>query len=153
MKTARPTQMAIVPDFYRHHTVTEVVKLPVKPENQQYLLDYVQKWHETLIPQLPGFQGAALLSSSAGAVLVYAHWDSKDVIEDASHDPRMASYFEGLIPMLSGRPEVHICSVEMVAEPEQLSSYMEEELAERAPFFLDQNQAGSAEGINSIRSY
>lgn len=132
MKTANPTQMAIVPDVYRHHTVTEVVKFPVKPENQQCLLDYVQKWHETVIPQLPGFQGAALLSSIAGAVLVYVHWDSKDVIEDASHDPRMASYFEGLIPMLSGRPEIHICSVEMVAEPEQRSSCTEEGLAERA---------------------
>jgi len=132
MKTARPTQMTIVPDFYRRHIVTEVVKLPVKPENQQCLLDYVQKWHETLIPQLPGFQGAALLSSIAGAVLIYMHWDSKDAIEDASHDPRMASYFQGLIPMLSGQPDVHICSVEMVAEPEQRSSCTEEELAERA---------------------
>ena len=117
MKIPNPTQMTIVPDFYGHHTVTEVVKLPVKPENQQCVLDYVQKWHETIIPQLPGFRGAALLKST-GAVLVCVHWNSQDVIESASHDPRMAPYFDGLIPMLSGRPEVHVCSVEMVAKPQ-----------------------------------
>lgn len=118
MKAPNPTQITIVPDVYRPHTVTEVVKLPVKPENQQRVLDYVQKWHETVIPQLPGFQAAALLKSAAGAVLVYVHWDSEDALIAASRGPRMALYFEGLIPMLSGQPEVHICSVEMLAVPE-----------------------------------
>jgi quinol monooxygenase YgiN len=130
MKASDPMQMTIVPDVYRRQTVTEVVKLPVKPENQRRVLDYVQKWHETVIPQLPGFQGAALLKSATGAVLVYVHWDSVDAIIDASRGPRMAPYFAGLIPMLSGQPEVHICSVEMLAGPEPQSSRAEDGLAE-----------------------
>ncbi|MFL5656318.1 MAG: antibiotic biosynthesis monooxygenase family protein [Ktedonobacteraceae bacterium] len=130
MKAPDPTQMTIVPDVYRHHTVTEVVKLPVKPENQQRLLDYVQRWHETVILQLPGFQGAALLKSTTGAVLVYVHWDSEDAIKDASCGPLMALYFEGLIPMLSGQPEVHICSVEMLAVPARQPSGVPEGPAE-----------------------
>src|SRR5207249_10330856 len=116
MQKLNSKQMTIVADSDRSSTVTEVVKLPVKPENLQGMLDYVQKWHESIIPSLPGFQGAALLSSETGAVFIYAHWTSKDAIEGASHDPRMAKYFEGLIPMLSDRPEVHICSVGMVAQ-------------------------------------
>jgi quinol monooxygenase YgiN len=128
MKAPNPTQMTIVPDVYRHHTVTEVVKLPAKPENQQRLLDYVQRWHETVILQLPGFQGAALLKSTAGAVLVYVHWDSEDAIKDANRGPLMALYFEGLTPMLSGQPEVHICSVEMLAVPPRQPSRTKEEL-------------------------
>lgn len=115
MRTIDSRQMTIVADGDRPATVTEVVKLPVKPENLQGMLDYVQKWHETIIPGLPGFQGAALLRSDTGAVFIYAHWSSKDAIEDASHDPRMARYFEGLFPLLADRPEVHICSVGMVA--------------------------------------
>jgi len=135
MKTlnSRPRQMTIVADGDRHSTVTEVVKLPVKPENLQRMLDYVQKWHETIIPGLPGFQGAALLSSTTNAVLIYLHWNSKEAIVDASHDSRMASYFAGLLPMLSSSPEVHVCSVEKVIEPKQQSAHMEEELAEAAP--------------------
>ena len=115
MKTLDSRQMTIVADGDRPSTVTEVVKLPVNPDNLQGMLDYVQKWHETIIPVLPGFQGAALLSSDTGAVTIYAHWSSKDAIENAIHDPRMAKYFEGLFPLLSDRPEVHICSVGMVA--------------------------------------
>ena len=107
--------MTIVADGDRSSTVTEVVKLPVKPENLQGMLDYVRQWHESIIPSLPGFQGAALLSSDTGAVFIYAHWSSKNAIENANRDPRMTSYFEGLFPLLSDRPEVHICSVGMVA--------------------------------------
>ena len=115
MQTLHSRQMTIVADGDRSSTVTEVVKLPVKPENLQGMLDYVRQWHESIIPSLPGFQGAALLSSDTGAVFIYAHWSSKNAIENANRDPRMASYFEGLFPLLSDRPEVHICSVGMVA--------------------------------------
>lgn len=107
--------MTIVADD-GHSTVTEVVKLPVKPENLQRMMDYVQAWHETIIPTLSGFQGAVLLSSPAGAVFVYANWSSKDAAESANQDPRMGKYFEGLFPMLAGQLEVHFCSVGMVVE-------------------------------------
>ena len=108
-------QMAIVADN-EHSSVTEVVKLPVKPENLQRMMDYVQDWHTMLIPTLPGFQNAVLLKSAAGAVFVYANWSSEEAIVDASHDPRMANYFLGLLPLLAGQPEIHICSVGLVAE-------------------------------------
>ena len=107
--------MTIIADE-EHTTVTEVIKLPVAPENVQRMMDYVQDWHEMVIPTLPGFQKAALLSSDTGAVFVYANWSSKEAIENASHDPRMARYFQGLFPLLAGQPEIHICSVNMVAE-------------------------------------
>ena len=73
--------MSIIPDASRPQTVTEVVKLPVAPEKQQELLNYIQGWHETVFPTLPGFQQAALLKNSADAVLVYGHWDSQEAIE------------------------------------------------------------------------
>jgi quinol monooxygenase YgiN len=100
-------------------SITEVIKLSVKPENLQRMMDYVQEWHTTVIPTLPGFQKAALLSSSAGAVFVYANWSSQEAMGAANHDPRMIKYFEGLIPLLADQPEVHICSVGMIAEAEQ----------------------------------
>lgn len=117
MQTLSSRQMTIVADD-GHSSVTEVVKLPVKPENMQRMMDYVQDWHEMVIPTLPGFQRAALLSSAAGAVFVYANWSSKEAIENASHDPRMVRYLRGLFPLLAGQPEIHICSVDMVAEAE-----------------------------------
>ncbi|HAG97862.1 MAG TPA: hypothetical protein DDW33_13640 [Ktedonobacter sp.] len=124
MQTLKSKQMIIVADDDDdgHSTITEVVKLPVKPENLQRMMGYVQEWHETIIPALPGFQGAALLSSLAGAVLVYANWSSKEAVEAAIHDPRMGKYFEGLYPMLAGQPEVHFCSVGMIVKAEQASS-------------------------------
>jgi quinol monooxygenase YgiN len=115
MEFLNARHMTIVAHGDNGSSVTEVVKLPVKPENLQSMLHYVQKWHESVIPGIPGFQGAAILSSATGALIVYAHWTSKDKIWDANHDPRMARYFEGLLPMLAGRPEVHICSVEAIA--------------------------------------
>jgi|SRR5947209_6028642 len=121
MQKLNSRQMTIVVDDDRNTTVTEVVKLPVNPENLQRMMDYVQEWHEIIIPGLPGFLGAALLSSPAGAVFVYANWSSKEAIEEAHHDPRMGTYFEGLFPMLAGQPEVHFCSVGMIAEAEQAS--------------------------------
>lgn len=117
MQTVSSRYMTIVADS-ENAFVTEIVKLPVKPENVQRLMDYVQDWHELVIPTLPGFQKAALLKSAAGAVFVYANWTSQEAIENASHDPRMANYFQGLIPILAGQPEVHFCSVGMVAEVE-----------------------------------
>src|ERR1700736_6152636 len=83
MQTLRSRQMTIVADD-GHSTITEVVKLPVHPENLQRMMDYVQEWHETIIPALPGFQGAALLSSPVGAVFVYANWSSKEAVEAAN---------------------------------------------------------------------
>src|SRR5437764_11907829 len=121
MQTLNSRQMTIVADDDRHATITEVVKLPVAPENLQRMMDYVQEWHETIIPGFPGFQGAALLSSPAGAVFVYANWSSKEAIEEANHDPRMGKYFEGLFPLLAGQPEVHFCAVGMIAEAERAS--------------------------------
>lgn len=118
MQVLSRKQMVIVADD-EHSAVTEVVKLPVKPENLQRMMDYVQDWHEMVIPTLPGFQKAAVLSSPVGAVFVYANWSSKEAIENANHDPRMARYFRGLFPLLAGQPEIHICSVDMVAEAEQ----------------------------------
>ena len=115
MQALSSRQMTIVADG-DHSFVTEIVKLPVKPENVQRMMDYVQDWHELVIPTLPGFQKAALLKSAAGAVFVYANWSSEEDIENAGHDPRMVNYLQGLIPMLAGQPEVHICSVGMVAE-------------------------------------
>lgn len=106
--------MTIIPDASRPQTVTEVVKLPVAPEKQQELLTYIQGWHETVFPTLPGFQQAAILKNSADAVLVYGHWDSEEAIMQASQDARLRRYFRGLMPLLTGRPEVHICSVEVV---------------------------------------
>jgi len=43
--------------------------------------------------------------------------------------PRMTAYIQGFFPLLSARPEVHICSVGMVAEAEQ-----KQELVEMLPF-------------------
>ena len=114
MISATSFHMIIIPDISRPQTVTEVVKLPVAPEKQQALLDYIQRWHETVFPTLPGFQQAAILRNSADAILVYGHWDSQEAIEQASHDRRLRLYFQGLMPLLTGRPEVHICSVEAV---------------------------------------
>ena len=123
MQTLHSRQLTIVADD-GHSTVTEVVKLPVKPENLQRMMDYVQEWHESVIPGLTGFQGAALLSSPTGAVFVYANWSSKDAVEAANRDSRMAKYFEGLFPLLADQPEIHFCSVGMVAEAERPPFYM-----------------------------
>lgn len=118
MQMVNSKQMTIVADDGSDSSVTEMVKLPVKPENLDRMMDYVLDWHEMVIPTLPGFQKAALLSSAAGAVFVYAKWSSKEAIENANHDPRMQRYFKGLFPLLAGQPEIHICSVGMVAEAE-----------------------------------
>ena len=123
MQSITVPRIPIVTDSYRPQTVTEIVKLPVSPENQLRLLSYVQQWHEQVFPYLPGFQRAAILKNTADAILVYGHWDSQDAIERASKDTRLAPYFQGLMPLLAGRPEIHICSVEMVVTaPRQTSN-------------------------------
>ena len=114
MQSITVPRIPIVTNTYRPQTVTEIVKLPVAPENQTTLLNYVQQWHEMVFPLLPGFQRAAILKNTADAVLIYGHWDSQEAIEQVNHDARLIPYFQGLMKLLAGRPEIHICSVEMV---------------------------------------
>jgi hypothetical protein len=100
MQKMNSRQMTIVVDDDRHTSVTEVVKLPVNPENLQRMMDYVQEWHETIIPGLPGFQGAALLSSPAGAVFVYANWSSKRQLRKRIMIHAWVSTLKGSFPCL-----------------------------------------------------